>query len=217
MPVYPSRPAGPARASHCSALCVGCEALIGMPLTASFSPRGAALHLPANAHAQRPYPRTQPPQRPNPHSRALNTHGAASRGFLPRGLCDTCPQVGAARRAVLFAGQVSHNPRQSLTLVAPTSAASSAPALRRRRLHRGHPIPRRKHLGLTLRSEVRSSTQRWRPTISLSQCSSTAVWTCQGRCGLRWHLVTPDFEALTRGPDIVLASKRREECRCLFG
>jgi len=109
-----SRPAGPARASRRSPLCVGRAALIGMSLTASFSPRGAALHLPASAHAQRPYPRTQPPQRPNPHSRALNTRGAASRGFLPRGLCDTCPQVGAARRSVPFAGQVSHNPKQDL-------------------------------------------------------------------------------------------------------
>ena len=37
---------------------------------------------------------------PNPHSVcALNTCVGVLRGFLPRGLCDTCPQVGGACRS----------------------------------------------------------------------------------------------------------------------
>ena len=53
---------------------------------------------------------------PNRHSVcALNTSRGVRRGFLPRGLCDTCPQVMAARRCVVRAGQVLHNPKQLLT------------------------------------------------------------------------------------------------------
>jgi hypothetical protein len=52
-------------------------------------------------------------RRPSRHSfGALNRHRGVRRGFLPRGLCDTCPQVVPNRRAVALAGQVSHNPKQ---------------------------------------------------------------------------------------------------------
>ena len=51
------------------------------------------------------------PGRSNRHSaRALNDSGGVRRGFLPRGLCDTCPQVIAVRCSVVRAGQASHNP-----------------------------------------------------------------------------------------------------------
>ena len=53
----------------------------------------------------------------NPHSvRAVNTSCGVRRGFLHRGLCDTYPQVVAPRRCVLRAGQVSHNPKQELSM-----------------------------------------------------------------------------------------------------
>lgn len=56
------------------------------------------------------------PRCPNRHSVcALNTSRGVRRGFLPRGLCDTCPQVVAARRCVVRAGQVSHNPKHQLS------------------------------------------------------------------------------------------------------
>jgi len=35
-----------------------------------------------------------------------------SRGFLPRGLSNTCPQVCATRSAVASHGQVSNKPKQ---------------------------------------------------------------------------------------------------------
>jgi hypothetical protein len=39
-----------------------------------------------------------------------------SRGFLPRGLSNTCPQVCATRSAVASHGQVSNKPKQVRTL-----------------------------------------------------------------------------------------------------
>jgi hypothetical protein len=36
------------------------------------------------------------------------------RGFLPRGLSNTCPQVSAARDTVAVHGQVSNKPKQEL-------------------------------------------------------------------------------------------------------
>jgi hypothetical protein len=45
-------------------------------------------------------------RRPNRHSfRGLNSHRSVRRGFLPRGLCDTCPQFALDRRAVVLAGR----------------------------------------------------------------------------------------------------------------
>ena len=38
-----------------------------------------------------------------------------SRGFLPRGLSNTCPQVCATRSAVASHGQVSNKPKQEQT------------------------------------------------------------------------------------------------------
>ena len=38
-----------------------------------------------------------------------------SRGFLPRGLSNTCPQVCATRSAVASHGQVSNKPKHKLT------------------------------------------------------------------------------------------------------
>jgi hypothetical protein len=40
------------------------------------------------------------------------------RGFLPRGLCDTCPQARAARRMSSRDGQVSHNPKRQFQFAA---------------------------------------------------------------------------------------------------
>jgi len=37
-----------------------------------------------------------------------------SRGFLPRGLSNTCPQVCATRSAVASHGQVSNKPKQKM-------------------------------------------------------------------------------------------------------
>ena len=45
-----------------------------------------------------------------------------SRGFLPRGLSNTCPQVCATRSAVASHGQVSNKPKHQLT---PGPAASA--------------------------------------------------------------------------------------------
>ena len=55
-----------------------------------------------------------PPYRcPNPHRVcALNTGVGVLRGFLPRGLCDTGPQVVRDHRLGASSGQVSHNPKQ---------------------------------------------------------------------------------------------------------
>ena len=57
-----------------------------------------------------------PPYRcPNPHRVcALNTGVGVLRGFLPRGLCDTGPQVVRDHRLGASSGQVSHNPKQTL-------------------------------------------------------------------------------------------------------
>lgn len=57
-----------------------------------------------------------PPYRcPNPHRVcALNTGVGVLRGFLPRGLCDTGPQVVRDHRLGASSGQVSHNPKQKL-------------------------------------------------------------------------------------------------------
>ena len=41
-----------------------------------------------------------------------------SRGFLPRGLSNTCPQVCATRSAVASHGQVSNKPKHQPTSVA---------------------------------------------------------------------------------------------------
>lgn len=46
-----------------------------------------------------------------------------SRGFLPRGLSNTCPQVCATRSAVASHGQVSNKPKHQ-----PTVATGSYPA-----------------------------------------------------------------------------------------
>jgi len=40
------------------------------------------------------------------------------RGFLPRGLCDTCPPVVVVHRSAPVSGQVSHNPKQERKFVA---------------------------------------------------------------------------------------------------
>jgi hypothetical protein len=37
------------------------------------------------------------------------------RGFLPRGLSNTCPQVSAARDTVAVHGQVSNKPKHVMT------------------------------------------------------------------------------------------------------
>ena len=51
--------------------------------------------------------------RPNHHSFcALIHHRGVRRGFLPRGLCDTCPQIVVGPRTAALAGQVSHNLKQ---------------------------------------------------------------------------------------------------------
>ena len=59
-----------------------------------------------------------PPYRcPNPHRVcALNTGVGVLRGFLPRGLCDTGPQVVRDHRLGASSGQVSHNPKQKREL-----------------------------------------------------------------------------------------------------
>lgn len=60
-----------------------------------------------------------PPYRcPNPHRVcALNTGVGVLRGFLPRGLCDTGPQVVRDHRLGASSGQVSHNPKQKRILI----------------------------------------------------------------------------------------------------
>lgn len=55
---------------------------------------------------------------PKPHSVcALNTCVGVLRGFLPRGLCDTGPQVVRDHRLGASSGQVSHNPKQKRAAV----------------------------------------------------------------------------------------------------
>ena len=44
-----------------------------------------------------------------------------SRGFLPRGLSNTCPQVCATRSAVASHGQVSNKPKQVKSCPPPRS------------------------------------------------------------------------------------------------
>ena len=44
-----------------------------------------------------------------------------SRGFLPRGLSNTCPQVCATRSAVASHGQVSNKPKQLRSVAAGAS------------------------------------------------------------------------------------------------
>ena len=43
---------------------------------------------------------------------AASAHRGMGRGFLPRGLSNTCPQVSAARDTVAAHGQVSNKPKQ---------------------------------------------------------------------------------------------------------
>ena len=45
---------------------------------------------------------------------ATSDHRSTARGFLPRGLSSTCPQVCAMRRNVASHGQVSNNPKHKL-------------------------------------------------------------------------------------------------------
>jgi hypothetical protein len=47
---------------------------------------------------------------------ATSDHRATGRGFLPRGLSNTCPQVGTMHRAVPLHGQVSNKPKQRGTV-----------------------------------------------------------------------------------------------------
>ena len=47
---------------------------------------------------------------------ALNNRRGARRGFLPRGLCDTCPRIVEARPSEARDGQVSHNPKHKQPL-----------------------------------------------------------------------------------------------------
>ena len=53
------------------------------------------------------------PSTSNPHSRvAFSRHRHTPRGFLPWGLSNTCPRLGAMRDAVPRDGQLSDNPKQ---------------------------------------------------------------------------------------------------------
>ena len=64
--------------------------------------------------SRRKYSRSQEPNS-NPHSVcARNVNMGEFRGFLHRGLCDTCPQARCDRRVGSRSGQVSHNPKQQL-------------------------------------------------------------------------------------------------------
>jgi hypothetical protein len=78
---------------------------------------------PASDHRHHPSPPCQPPmQRPagtiapacgtsNPHSRLASPNGiGARRGFLPRGLCNTCPRGVVKYSLACVRGQASHNP-----------------------------------------------------------------------------------------------------------
>ena len=50
----------------------------------------------------------------NRHSdRAFNNHRGTRRGFLPRGLSDTCPQTDAGLTGHCARGQVSDNPKHN--------------------------------------------------------------------------------------------------------
>ena len=50
---------------------------------------------------------------------ATSDHRGTARGFLPRGLSNTCPQVCPMRRTVASHGQVSNKPKQSLPIAGP--------------------------------------------------------------------------------------------------
>lgn len=81
-------------------------------------------HAPHSGHCHRALRHGIPI--PIRHSdRAFNDRRGVRRGFLPRGLSDTCPQAGADRRLPACPpGQVSDNPKQlpSLTLAQPQAA-----------------------------------------------------------------------------------------------
>ena len=97
-----------------------------------------------------------PPYRcPNPHRVcALNTGVGVLRGFLPRGLCDTGPQVVRDHRLGASSGQVSHNPKQQK----PTRRSDFAPV-------RGEPY------GRTTVSEEEAAVQNgWRSKTGLGGC-----------------------------------------------
>ena len=62
-------------------------------------------------------PHQNKPAPPNRHSTVGFDHRLGTRrGFLPRGLCDTCPHSVEDRRAYSCAGQVSHKPKHGRTL-----------------------------------------------------------------------------------------------------
>jgi len=120
--------AGPRRACRCKRPGIACVALGSMrfidnaPGTSTHvhaRPR-TSTHVHARRHTtthwHRLYTDCDVSRRcPNPHSvLALNTSGGVLRGFLHRGLCDTCPQVVRDRRLAVSSGQVSHNPKQEL-------------------------------------------------------------------------------------------------------
>ncbi len=53
----------------------------------------------------------------SPHSRLASPNDSgASRGFLPRGLCDACPRCSVTHSHAGTSGQASHNPKQMQTL-----------------------------------------------------------------------------------------------------
>ena len=59
----------------------------------------------------------------NRHSFERQRH--VRRGFLPRGLSNTCPQIGAARTAGMSRGQVSNKPKRLQTFASPNSTPGS--------------------------------------------------------------------------------------------
>ena len=62
----------------------------------------------------------------NRHSRrALDNRRLVRRGFLPRGLSNTCPQAGVLRRPVLRDGQVSDKPKLDRSLAERTRGTAS--------------------------------------------------------------------------------------------
>ena len=56
---------------------------------------------------------------------ASSHHRSVARGFLPRGLSNTCPQSGAMRSALAVRGQVSNKPKQFRSLNPRANRAAS--------------------------------------------------------------------------------------------